>query len=464
MRRSMGPRSGLVGKIFGGRFRVTEFLSEGGMGSVHKAIDTQDDTKVAIKVMSEELTKSEVFVKRFVREAKTAASLRHRSTVRIIDFGVEDERVPYIVMELVQGAELIQILRHEGRLTEARTARILAQVASALAEAHDLGIVHRDLKPENIMVMRDPNDPDVERVKVLDFGIAKIMTPEMVAEDSLPVSSERMFSSRVPELTMMGTLVGTPEYMAPEQLRGEAVDARTDVYACGLLMHQLLTGVLPLSGETFVQISIARNEETAPRVSDRVPATHERLDELVSKTLELDRTARPASARQLQEQIQTLLPELANVLLPLAKSPPTPKTALPKVSTAAASASTEPSISMVPLTESSPSTPRTPVSPAVETPGSSPRKVKIQLEQEWEATPVTRDKAPIVRIIPELAVRDPTPITGSEITLASPTDEAVAPSGRKRPRRPDRTLASQLVLIVGVMILAAALTAWFMRG
>ncbi len=304
----------LLGSTFGGRFRATAFLAEGGMGTIFRGVDEQGGA-VAIKVMKEDLAKDESFVRRFQREAKTSSKLRHRSTVRIHDFGVESGR-PYLVMDLLAGAELQSVLDHEKRFSEARAVRIMAQVASALAAAHDLGIVHRDLKPENIMICRDQADPTRDQVKVLDFGIAKMMAPELCSSEALPVSSDAPSSSRA-ELTRMGTLLGTPDFMAPEQLRGEAVDARTDLYACGVILFYLLTGRIPLAGESYVATIRLRNDHAPAPPSALVPATSPKLDALILATLARDPTERPRSARHLQEALLELLPDLATTPHPL---------------------------------------------------------------------------------------------------------------------------------------------------
>src|SRR5262249_15847399 len=152
---------------------------------------------------------------------------------------------------------LVSILSHEKRLPEARAARIMAQVCSALAAAHDLGVVHRDLKPENIMLMRDPKDPTVERIKVLDFGIAKMMEADVRPRAALPPDPE-VAPSRLGRTmpTMTAPIVGPPKYMPPEQGRAQPLDARSDVYACGILLYQLVTGKLPFEGETPLETSL----------------------------------------------------------------------------------------------------------------------------------------------------------------------------------------------------------------
>jgi len=205
--------------------------------------------------------------------------------------------------------------------------------------------------------------------------------------------------------------------------------------------------------ETFVQISILRNEAKAPRVSETVPGTHAGLDDLIAATLDLDRTVRPASARQLQEQLLAFLPELSNAVRPIAKPPASGQAQLPRVSASNAAASTQPSISLD-ATDPGPPPPTPP------SPGTKPSAGVADLERS-DTLPL---ETPKVRIVPALAERDPHPITGSEKTLASPNEEPGMPKTRARPKPASRTFASQVVLAICVMLVAAAITALFMRG
>lgn len=283
------------------------------MGTIYRGED-EGGRPVAIKVMRPELAADSHYVRRFLREARASSVLRHRSTVGILDHGVEGG-TPYIVMELVEGRDLHLVLDGiaEGRVDEARAARIVAQVCSALAAAHDLGIVHRDLKPENVMLTTD--EAGAELVKVLDFGIAKRMAPGAASPDAIPVSTERPVpSSGGAELTTMGTLLGTPDFMAPEQLRGDPVDARTDVYACGLLLYLLVTGRVPLAADDAFMTARLRSQFEPQPPSLLVPGTHRGLEALILAALARSPADRPSSARRMQEQLLALLPELAEGL------------------------------------------------------------------------------------------------------------------------------------------------------
>ena len=299
--------SALIGRTLAGRFRITGFIGEGAMASVYRGSQEAEPRDVAIKVMHPQLAKDEAFVKRFRREAKAASRLNHPNSVHILEYGV-DEELLYIVMELLTGRDLFEVLVVERRIAEARAARILIQALDALTVAHEQGVVHRDLKPENIMVMRDGDEPFLERVKVLDFGIAKILDRDHSTD--APASS--LASSA---LTTVGVVVGTPEYMSPEQCRGEPVDARSDIYACGVLLFQLLTGRTPFSGDSPVQVAMMHLRENPPMPSSLVPNIHPALEAVLLMALNKWPAQRQPSARALAAELQRLLPELSTTPL-----------------------------------------------------------------------------------------------------------------------------------------------------
>ena len=227
----------LIGQIIADRYRVLSLIGEGGMGRVYLAEHVHMGRKSAVKVLSPALAVSAEAITRFHREAANASRINHPNVAAIYDFGEASEGVMYLAMEYVEGETLTALLRREGRLDIARAAQLTKQAADALASAHHFGIVHRDLKPDNIMVARNMEGGDL--VKVVDFGIAKSMGP----------SSQTV--------TTAGISIGTPEYMSPEQLAGEKLDARTDVYSLAVVLFHMLTGVLPYpqvtSRETLVK-------------------------------------------------------------------------------------------------------------------------------------------------------------------------------------------------------------------
>lgn len=220
----------LVDSVIADRYLIKKLLGEGGMGRVYLAQHVRLPQMAAIKVLHPGMVKDQDAVARFNREAANAAKIEHERVARVFDFGETREGLVYLAMEFVPGRTLRAILADEPRLPPARAANLVYQIAEGLDAAHRIGIVHRDLKPDNILVITDEHG--VDRSKVVDFGIAK-------AVDGAET-----------QLTRTGMVVGTPEFMSPEQVLGEPLDARSDVYALGLLAYQMLTGVLPFSATT----------------------------------------------------------------------------------------------------------------------------------------------------------------------------------------------------------------------
>jgi eukaryotic-like serine/threonine-protein kinase len=225
----------VIGTTLGGKYKVVKLLGEGGMGAVYLGEQELGSAtrRVAIKTLHPEFSRDEKIRARFDREVGTVAELEHPHTIQVYDFGKTDDGQLYIVMEYVEGRDVADILAKEGPLEPGRVAKILDQVAGSLDEAHARGIVHRDLKPENVVLTERAGQKDF--VKVLDFGIAK-----KSGEEEKPGQ----------KLTQQGMVLGTPPYMSPEQFTGKPVDARTDVYALGVMAYEMLTGKLPWTAET----------------------------------------------------------------------------------------------------------------------------------------------------------------------------------------------------------------------
>jgi serine/threonine-protein kinase len=214
----------------GGEFQIRRKIGNGGMGAVYEGLQPSMQRKVAIKVLHKKLRERPDIESRFHREAAAMRRLKHANIAQVYFYGQEDvanDRLLYIVMEYVEGRNLHQVVQNDGRLAPARAVAIVAQAARALFEAHQVGIIHRDLKPENIMVGSDP--PDV--VKVLDFGLAKV-TEQELRPDSIVLTRE-------------GMVFGTPEFMSPEQARGQVLDPRADIYSLAVILYEAISGKLP---------------------------------------------------------------------------------------------------------------------------------------------------------------------------------------------------------------------------
>ncbi len=231
-------KSDLVGEVIADRYHILKKLGEGGMGQVYLAEHVKMGRRDAIKVMGAGMASDPEAISRFNREAANAARISHPNVCTIYDFGEYDGLI-YLAMEFVEGVTLTKLLAQEGPLPLPRAAAILAQVGDALGAAHEMGIVHRDLKPDNIMIVRQ-RDRDV--VKVVDFGIAKAMGAGEAGQ----------------KVTKTGLVVGTPEYMSPEQLVGDAVDGRSDLYSLALVAYRMLTGKLPFEGATGQEMLFKR--------------------------------------------------------------------------------------------------------------------------------------------------------------------------------------------------------------
>jgi serine/threonine protein kinase len=295
----------LIGRTLGGRFTITSFIGEGAMAAVFRGVQRDEPREVAVKVMHRGLADDRSFLGRFQREARAAAIIDHRNIVRILEHG-RDRDIVYIAMELVSGQDLFEVLVRERRLSEARAVRIVLQVAAALEAAHRHGVIHRDLKPENVMLIKDAGEAGGDLVKVLDFGIAKVLTRDRSDDDAGPPRTDSV-------ITMVGTVIGTPEYMSPEQARGRPpVDARSDVYAAGVLLYQLVTGRLPFRGESPIDVILQHIERPPLRPSSLVPGLHPGLERAILKALSKWPAERQQSAAQLADELSALLPELSD--------------------------------------------------------------------------------------------------------------------------------------------------------
>lgn len=286
---------GLIGKEILGQFRIMEQIGRGGMGEVYKAEQPAMDRMVAIKILHEKLAARQDLVSRFRREARAMSRLSHPNTVRVFLYGqLEETGQLYIAMEYLDGIDLAKLTRRDGPMEVQRAARIMIQTLGALEEAHGVGVIHRDLKPENILLTTQGGISDFP--KVLDFGLAKIKEQRMRPGSLV--------------LTREGMVFGTPEFMSPEQARGETLDGRSDIYSLGVIFYEMLTARLPFPRCKPMEY-ISHHIKTPPyKITERRPELElpKELDPIVDKALEKDRADRYQTATEFAQAIQSLLP------------------------------------------------------------------------------------------------------------------------------------------------------------
>jgi eukaryotic-like serine/threonine-protein kinase len=273
------------GSVVGGRFEVLSVLGAGGMGTVFKARDRELDEVVAVKMLKPELAGDAANVERMREELRLARRITHPNVLRTFDLGLVDlgqGEVPYITMEYVQGVTLARLLDHAGRLSLSAGLRVARQLCHGLDAAHAEGVIHRDIKPPNLLLQPNGN------VKLMDFGIA------------------RRQRRSDPGLTSAGWVMGTPLYLAPEQLRGEEPDARTDLYACGVVFYEMFTGAPPFAGSSYADIAAKTMREEPPPPSAAWPEIPPALEAAIRRCLAKDRAGRPAD-------VSELLAELAGI-------------------------------------------------------------------------------------------------------------------------------------------------------
>jgi eukaryotic-like serine/threonine-protein kinase len=293
-----------IGQLLDGRYRVESLIARGGMATVYLGTDTRLDRAVALKIMHAELATDEDFVRRFVSEARSVARLSHPSVVTVFDQGA-DGRTLYLAMEYVPGRTLRDLLTERGMLSPREALDIMEGVLAGLAAAHQAGIAHRDVKPENVLIT------DARVVKVADFGLARLVA----------AASQ----------TKSGMIIGTAAYLAPEQVSGGMADARTDVYAAGVMLFELLTGRQPHTGESPLAVAHKHVNEVVPPPSSIVPGLPPALDTLVALATSRDPELRPGDAGQFLQAITGVrhglpLQELAGGYQPVSGYPLAPVT------------------------------------------------------------------------------------------------------------------------------------------
>ena len=272
---SLGP-----GSVIGARYEIIQLLGEGGMGAVYKAHDRELERDVALKLIRAELARNPEILARFKQELILARQVTHRNVIRIFDLGQADG-FKFITMEYLEGRDLKVVLREKGKFPPEEAAKIILQICRALEAAHSEGVIHRDLKPQNIML--DANG----RAYVMDFGIAR--------------------SAYLPGMTQTGALVGTPEYMSPEQAKGEKLDERSDLFSLGAILYELLIGQSPYHSDTPLASLWRRLQEKAKPVSEIDPSIPKPLSDIVAKALEIEPKDRFASATEFAQYLESWL-------------------------------------------------------------------------------------------------------------------------------------------------------------
>jgi serine/threonine protein kinase len=260
------PKKSLtIGSTFAGRYQIIEELGKGGMGSVYKVLDKELREKVALKLLKPEIASDDQVIERFRNELKFARKITHKYVCRMFHLGKYKD-TPYITMEYVSGEDLKSTLRRVGHLSTGKSVNIAKQVIEGLTEAHKLGVVHRDLKPQNIMIDKKGHS------HIMDFGIAR--------------------SLKTKGVTTTGMMIGTPDYMSPEQVDGLEVDPRSDIYAMGVILYEMLTGDVPFEGKTPISIALKHKTEIPREPKEFNPQIPDELNQLVMKCLEKKREKR----------------------------------------------------------------------------------------------------------------------------------------------------------------------------
>jgi serine/threonine protein kinase len=274
------PREELTtGATFAGRYQIVEELGRGGMGKVYKAIDTEVKEKIALKLIKPEISMDEKTIARFQNELKLARKISHRNVCRMYDLNKEDGNY-YITMEYVPGEDLKSMIRMSRQLSVATAVNVAKQVCEGLSEAHRIGVIHRDLKPSNIMIDKAGN------VRIMDFGIAR--------------------SLRTKGITGAGVMIGTPEYMSPEQVEGKEVDQRSDIYSLGIILYEMVTGRVPFDGDTPFTVGVKHKSEEPQDPKALNTQITDDLSSIILKCLEKEKTKRPQSVDELISDLSVI--------------------------------------------------------------------------------------------------------------------------------------------------------------
>ena len=268
-----------TGSIFAGRYQIIEELGKGGMGKVYKAIDKKLNEEVALKLIKPEIASDKKTLERFSNELKFARKIAHKNVGRMYEL-MEEKGTHFITMEYVPGQDLRGLIRQTGQLTVGTAVSIAKQVSEGLTEAHRLGVIHRDLKPQNIMIDKEGN------ARIMDFGIARSVSGKGI--------------------TGAGVMVGTPEYMSPEQVESKETDQRSDIYSLGVILYEMVTGRVPFEGDTPLSVAVKHKTEVPPdpkQVNTQIP---EDLSHLILNCLEKNKEKRYQSAGEVRSELKKI--------------------------------------------------------------------------------------------------------------------------------------------------------------
>jgi len=291
------PSEGLTrGSTFAGRYEVIEELGKGGMGKVYRVEDKKIKQEVALKLINPDVASDEKTIERFSNELKTARMISHRNVCRMFDLG-EEKGTHYITMEYVPGEDLKSFIKRARQLTAGTAINITKQVCEGLVEAHRLGVVHRDLKPQNIMIDKEGNS------RIMDFGIARSITWKGI--------------------TGAGVMIGTPEYMSPEQVDGKDTDQRSDIYSLGVILYEMVTGRVPFEGNTPFTVGVKQKSEMPRNPQELNSQIPDDLSQLILRCLEKDKVKRPQSAGELQSELESVEKGIPSTVIDVPRQNPT---------------------------------------------------------------------------------------------------------------------------------------------
>ncbi|MBX9671102.1 MAG: serine/threonine protein kinase [Candidatus Obscuribacterales bacterium] len=275
----------MIGKVIGGHYKIIDVIGDGGMSRVYLALHMLLDRPVAIKYIHHKFVYDLPSVKRFQQEAKAATALKHPNICAVNEFGIDGEGRSFLVMDYVQGTSLSKLLEEKQKLPADRAIDLLIQVSHGLEHAHSKGVIHRDIKPGNIVIV---NDGGAESVMLVDFGIAKLIRDD----DSGP------------NLTKTGEIFGTPSYMSPEQCLGKNIDTRSDIYSLGCVLHELITGRPPFTGDGPLEVLMAHVNDEAPLLP--ITLTQAGLRDVVAQALRKDPSQRYHTVKEFREDLTAI--------------------------------------------------------------------------------------------------------------------------------------------------------------